>query len=301
MSETTVLKSSASPKNASPHMAGGKNHVQIAPKPMVNVTMANGGPIQQSQKDKNVVLGKPTRAIAVRASAPNRPQAQAQAQRQIDDGGVPNGGGGGGAVPGAAKPMISVRMDGGKPRADDNRTNGGNRGNVVLLNRGGGAANRPIPRRPSANARSGQAALPAAAPVASSLSADQLMCCRHAVNQYLKSDQVNDMTSDLAKSTLAALDRELEARSNEPEPAIEDSVTAPARRQVTVGGGSRAGVSAPRRFGPPTINAQVRRVVPAPVAIAMVDDVSDAPRDEPSEDTDDGGGASDVIDIEPTE
>lgn len=321
MSETQVLKSSASPKNASPHMAGGKNHVQIAPKPMVNVTMANNAAIQQTQKNKNVVVGQPQRAIAVRASAPQR-----QAQPQ-----PPSGGGGGAPGNTAPKPMISVRMDGTTPKQDNG--NNPNRGNVVLLNRGGGGpANRQISRRQGtgpfaqrsqAQAAASRGALPAGAgPVvqqvavaaSSGLSADQLMCCRHAVNQYIKDqgESVNEIVADLAKSTLAAIDLELTARANAPQVEAEpivDPEPEPTPRRVAVSSNTRPGISAPRRFDGRGA-APVRRVVPAPAPapIELVDDgnvesdpsfdgtAGDAPEIEGA-----GDGNNGVIDIEPGE
>lgn len=330
MSETTVLKSSASPKNASPHMAGGKNHVQIAPKPMVNVTMANNAAIQQTQKNKNVVVGQPQRAIAVRASAPQRQQ-----QPELGDGGGGGAPGNSPAVaPGAPKPMIQVRMDGKTPKVDSG-SNGINRGNVVILNRGGGQANRQIARRQGngpfaqrsqAQAAQARAALPAGrGPVmqpvqtTSGMSADQLMCCRHAVNQYIKDqgEGVNEIVADLAKSTLAAIDAELGARANyesaivEPEVEVEVEVQVPQRRQVTAGGGARSGVAAPRRFDGRGA-APVRRVVPAPAPAPIeVADVNDGSTDsgersfeesfEGSSTADgaDGSIPSDVIDVEP--
>jgi hypothetical protein len=57
MAETTVLKSSASPRNASPSMNGGSAYTQLsATLPMVNVTMTQGQAVQGNQPNKNVVV-----------------------------------------------------------------------------------------------------------------------------------------------------------------------------------------------------------------------------------------------------
>lgn len=96
MAETTVLRSTASPKNASPVATGGGNaHAQLSgPLPLVQVTMSQGRPVQGTQPQKNVVVmplrnqpgarpptvQRTTGQLGTPTPAPQRPQ---RGQRQI--------------------------------------------------------------------------------------------------------------------------------------------------------------------------------------------------------------------------
>lgn len=325
MSESNVLRSSASPKNGSPHMDGGGVHAKVSnPKPPVNVTMSNGGPLPPNQRDRGVVLGKSNNGAA-QAPQPRRampqstqPQAQFQAAPQAA---APRVGAPQERPPtsvGGAKPMVMVNMQNGKPSQGGGNTNP--RGSVVILGNGR-TGNRPIARRASGGGAFAQASLRAveaqrqaqgqgqgqallSAPAQASsipLSKEQLMLCRHAVTLYAKSESANELTSEIATSTLETIDALLSgAPAQVATEVVADGAGAPEELPIPqfISGGGRApaGIGAPRRFASAN-QAPVRRVVPAPTEATEYVEGDYAQDDQGDGDQNDGApdGVIDVV------
>jgi hypothetical protein len=323
MPETTVLRSSASPKNVSPHMAGGRNHTQLsASKPIVQVTMANGGPIPPDQKDRNVMLSRPTvqprRAIsqpvsqqaiqrvaaapAVAEIEPQNADAKPMVEIEMDNGRPVPRSVGVGTAP--VKPMIQIRMDNGKPVVSTGKQTPNN---VKILTRPaggvGGMGRTNVARGMGRQVRR----VPQQPTYVSPLSSQQLLLARHAIALFTETE-LDDNTQQLANDTLIAIDAALTEQT-----AVEAQQIAPP--VVVSNGRPPAGVTAPRRFA--NRNPAAQRVVKAPIHVKMTDtgpqpQTTLLPPNPPAEATavvesevvevvssQDVGELSDVIDVSP--
>lgn len=303
MPETNVLRSSASPKNASPQMAGGGPYTKVSgAKPTVNVTMTNGGPLPPDQRDRNVMLSRPAEPRRVQSvpvepspvvaafeeGAGDAPEAYADQegpgyvrqgtapvrptlQVRMEDGqpvAVDRGAAG-------AKPMVNIRMDNGKPQVVTGKATPSN---VKILTRptnvgpratAAAAAARGMGRQVTRRSFQQQLAAPIAQAAPPPLSSDQLLLARHAVDKLAKGGSLDDNNTILAQQTILAIDAALVQQQTQPvAPAPE--VVAPAPQQISVGGNRAAtGVAPPRRFA--NRPAQ-QRIVKAPLAVQMTED-----------------------------
>lgn len=297
MNESRVLRSSASPKNVSPHMNGGSAHTQLSgQKPIVRVNMNNGGVQAHNKPGNNVVLKSGAGPRRVTPTPNVGPQGAT----------VQTGRAGAQMPPGGPKPMVHVNMaTGGKPQVStDGRPLPP--GNVQLLGRNGdrrpasAAARRPVPQPQSGGFRAIAAPVMTAAPVVSSkqLSDEQLMLCRYVLGQYTKSEDANELTAALAAKTLEDIDTLLKGGAiesvdstetvleNEGE-VFESTADAPAQLNISVGPAQRSGggVRGPRRFA-------ASRVIPPPTELDGMG--GDEPVDIPM-------GGQQIIDVGPSD
>lgn len=197
------LRHSAIVKNGSPHMNGGGPHTQIQKRPAVTT---NDGLVVKRPVAQQAQGARPVLKVRMENGQP---------QPEVEIGGA--GGRGPATQEGVGlnkfgKRMIMVRMDNGKPKADNGRSPGGKMQRVALPGR---KAIKNDPRFANLRAQRDQRQLgaapapaPAQVPFASSpslMSNEQLMLCRYAVKKYAESDS-NELTAELCAGTLKTID-----------------------------------------------------------------------------------------------
>lgn len=197
MAETSVLRSSAINRTPNP---GAKPQAQLSGvHPVVQVNMANGGPIQQNGQGtvrQGVVLLPPKGA-----------------RRNFTTGGLPNQG---------AKPSVVISA----------------------------------PKDPRIAAAAANAAT-----VASAMTADQLLFCRHLVDKYAgdlraasgeaQLDEASTNNLQLAEATIVTIDSALEAITQAAAEAAAAAVAPPPPPRAVAAGRSQTIVAGPRRVPRP--------------------------------------------------
>lgn len=223
------LRHSAMVKNASPHMNGGGPHTQVQKRPVVTT---NDGTVVK-RPNAPAMVARPVKKI--------RMGEDGSPQREVE---VSSGGGGGKpqveseGLNKYGKRMIKVRMDNGKPKADNGNTPGGKMMRVALPGR---KASKNDPRYANLRAQRDQRQL-AAAPMpeqgrvvqmqsAPLMSNEQLMLCLYAVKKYAESE-TNELIQAQCTLTMRTLDKLLTLHQGQSGAQLEEPVESEVMEQV---------------------------------------------------------------------